>query len=228
MTKLWQRKPKSVIVKAGGTELVESNSVSLDHLVAPTDNSIHKSEIGMDLKQDETENGAWKRGSSGNGIIEKISRTHSGLIEAGSSSAAPTIIRSGLHLQGNIRTTSDILLEGSIEGEVVANTVTIAAGAKLVGNVTASVIVVDGSLEGVVACVKLQVNTTGKVAGELHQRVLVVEAGASVEGSVFRTTESVVQDLSEPEVVVELFGPNDVSGGVETNSDSVAASNGQD
>ena len=34
---------------------------------------------------------------------------------------------------------------------------------------------------------KLQVNTTGSVSGEIHHSILVVEAGAAIEGTVFRT-----------------------------------------
>lgn len=104
-----------------------------------------------------------------------------------SGSGAPTVIRAGLHLDGNIRTTNDILLEGSVRGEVTANAITVAAGATLSGNVSATVIVVDGTIEGVVRCLKLQVNTTGAVSGEIHHSVLVVEAGAAIEGTVFRT-----------------------------------------
>lgn len=108
-------------------------------------------------------------------------------LEPAMSSGAPTVIRAGLHLDGNIRTTDDILLEGSIRGEVTANSITVAAGATLSGNVSATVIVVDGMIEGVVRCLKLQVNTTGAVSGEIHHSILVVEAGAAIEGTVFRT-----------------------------------------
>lgn len=103
------------------------------------------------------------------------------------SSGAPTVIRAGLHLDGNIRTSNDILLEGSVRGEVTANSITVAAGATLSGTVSAAVIVVDGTVEGVVRCIKLQVNTSGAVSGEIHHSVLVVEAGAAIEGTVFRT-----------------------------------------
>ena len=115
-------------------------------------------------------------------------------IEPAASSGAPTVIRAGLHLDGNIRTTNDILLEGSVRGEVTANSITVAAGATLSGNVSATVIVVDGTIEGVVRCLKLQVNTTGAVSGEIHHSILVVEAGAAIEGTVFRT-DRVTDDL---------------------------------
>lgn len=116
-------------------------------------------------------------------------------LEPSNSSGAPTVIRAGLHLDGNIRTTNDILLEGSIRGEVTANSVTVAAGATLSGNVSATVIVVDGTVEGVVRCLKLQVNTTGAVSGEIHHSILVVEAGAAIEGTVFRA-DRVVEEVA--------------------------------
>lgn len=122
-------------------------------------------------------------------------------IEPVASSGAPTVIRAGLHLDGNIRTTNDILLEGSVRGEVTANSITVAAGATLSGNVAATVIVVDGMVEGVVRCLKLQVNTTGSVSGEIHHSILVVEAGAAIEGTVFRTDRSVEEVM--PAVAVQ-------------------------
>ncbi len=102
-------------------------------------------------------------------------------------SIAPTVIRAGLHLEGNINTSDDILLEGSVRGEVTANSITVAEGATLQGTISAAVVVVDGTVEGVVRCIKLQVNTTGAVSGEIHHSVLVVEAGAAIEGTVFRS-----------------------------------------
>jgi|GEM_PF-2197391 cytoskeletal protein CcmA (bactofilin family) len=106
---------------------------------------------------------------------------------ADSNSTSPTVIRAGLHLEGNIRTVNDILLEGSVRGDVSANSITVATGASLSGTVSATVIIVDGTIEGVVNCMKLQVNTTGSVSGEIHHSILVVEAGAAIEGTVFRT-----------------------------------------
>lgn len=121
-------------------------------------------------------------------------------LEPAQSAGAPTVIRAGLHLDGNIRTANDILLEGSVRGEVIANSITVAAGATLSGNVSATVIVVDGVVEGVVRCLKLQVNTTGTVSGEIHHSILVVEAGAAIEGTVFRTDRVV----EEPAPVVSM------------------------
>lgn len=107
--------------------------------------------------------------------------------EPNATSGAPSVIRAGLHLEGNIRTPNDIVLEGSVRGEVSANSITVAAGASLSGNVSAAVIVVDGVLEGVIRCIKLQINTTGSVSGEIHHSTLVVEAGAAIEGALFRS-----------------------------------------
>lgn len=127
-------------------------------------------------------------------------------LEAANPANAPTVIRAGLHLEGNIRTTDDILLEGSVRGEVSANSITIAAGAFLSGNVSATVIVVDGTVEGLVRCLKLQVNTTGAVSGEIHHSILVVEAGASIEGTVFRT-EHLSDDSAPSTGFAQAFAP---------------------
>ncbi|AWB50691.1 hypothetical protein HYN69_19100 (plasmid) [Gemmobacter aquarius] len=108
-------------------------------------------------------------------------------VQATTSSSEPTVIRAGLHLEGNIRTANDVLLEGSVRGEVSANSITISAGASLSGIVSATTIVVDGVVEGVIRCLKLQVNTTGSISGEIHHSILVVEAGAIIEGTVFRS-----------------------------------------
>ena len=140
-----------------------------------------------------------------------------------SASGAPTVIRAGLHLEGNIRTSDDILLEGSVRGEVTANSITIATGATLSGTVSAAVIVVDGTVEGVIRCMKLQVNTNGAVSGEIHHSVLVVEAGAAIEGTVFRTERSAEPAVSSMVAPVALAAvPNSATSKTESASDAEA------
>ena len=111
------------------------------------------------------------------GIMDTNAQTRNG---------APTIIRAGLQIDGNIKTSSDILLEGEINGEVRANSITVAAGSRLKGSIFAAMVIVDGEVEGIVKCMKLQVNTTGSVSGEIYHSILVVEAGGKIDGKIVR------------------------------------------
>ena len=97
-----------------------------------------------------------------------------------------TIIRAGLHLTGKIETTDAIYVEGSIEGEVIASSVTVTEGATLSGTVSADFVRVLGTIQGKINCITLRVDTTGHVEGEVVHSVLVVEAGATIEGTVAR------------------------------------------
>ena len=209
MPVLWKNRNKpenqSVEVAAGAVEPGPSDvgrySTNREiAVVGETSRSSNATADGLRVSNRGTEN--WEKKE-----MNSIDRSAHLRPDVSHSSGAPTVIRAGLHLEGNIKTADDILLEGSIVGEVSANSITISAGATLSGNVSAATIIVDGVVEGVIRCIKLQVNTSGAVSGELHHSVMVVEAGAVIQGTVFRTEQ---RRQSPPVVVASVTGIADV------------------
>lgn len=101
-----------------------------------------------------------------------------------------TVIRSGAVFNGRMRTSDDVHIEGVIEGELYANSVTVAEGAVIRGTISADLVRVRGTVEGTVECVKLQIDCTGHVSGDIHHALMVVEAGAIIDGNVYRSDQT--------------------------------------
>lgn len=102
-----------------------------------------------------------------------------------------TTVHAGMKIEGKLTTSGDILIEGSVLGEIKANAVTIAKGATVNGTINASTVVVNGSVEGTINSLKLQINTDATARGEFTQSILSVAPGASFEGKIHQKSSSV-------------------------------------
>lgn len=126
------------------------------------------------------------------GVDEMTNQALLGVNMSGSS-----IVRAGVVIEGEFVTPDDVLIEGTINGHVRANNITVAAGATIVGTVDAAVLTVDGKIKGDVNCTRLQVNTGGCVEGKIVHAILVVEPGANIEAAVHRKSQTEVARSGE-------------------------------
>jgi len=95
-----------------------------------------------------------------------------------------TVIDAQSHFSGNYRSDSDLIIEGSFEGEIECNgTVTVAENATLSATVRARNVVVAGAANGEITCdERFTVRPTGEMRGKAQSATLVVEEGAFFEG----------------------------------------------
>jgi cytoskeletal protein CcmA (bactofilin family) len=111
-------------------------------------------------------------------------------VRHGASSAdrknAESVIAAGLTIEGTIAGNGDVRIAGQFKGDVnVQGSLTIEAGAKLVGGVRASNVVIDGELEGNIdAATKVELRSTGVLNGNLNTGSLTVAAGSRMRGQV--------------------------------------------
>ena len=109
-------------------------------------------------------------------------------MQGGSRQARPTgqatVIDAQSHFSGNYRSDSDLIIEGTFEGEIECNgTVTVAENATLSATVKARNVVVAGSANGEITCdERFTVRATGEMRGKALSATLVVEEGAFFEG----------------------------------------------
>lgn len=91
-----------------------------------------------------------------------------------------------LHITGNLKTTGDIQVEGSVEGDIRAHLLTIGEGATIKGEVIADDVVVNGRIVGRVRGLKVRLTSTARVEGDIIHKTIAIESGAHFEGSVQR------------------------------------------
>ena len=97
-----------------------------------------------------------------------------------------SILSSDLHITGNIKTTGDIQVEGSVEGDIRAHLLTIGESATIKGEVIADDVVINGRIVGRVRGLKVRLSSTARVEGDIIHKTIAIESGAHFEGSVQR------------------------------------------
>ncbi|MGS4946559.1 bactofilin family protein [Meridianimarinicoccus sp. RP-17] len=97
-----------------------------------------------------------------------------------------SMLSSDLTITGNIKTSGDIQVEGTIEGDVYAHLLTVGESAVVRGEIVADDIVVNGHVIGRVRGLKVRLTSSAKVEGDIIHKTIAIESGAHFEGSVQR------------------------------------------
>ncbi|SMX50063.1 bactofilin family protein [Maliponia aquimaris] len=97
-----------------------------------------------------------------------------------------SVLSADLHVTGNIKTTGDIQVEGTVEGDIRAHLLTIGESATIKGEVIADDVVVNGRIVGRVRGLKVRLTATARVEGDIIHKTIAIESGAHFEGSVQR------------------------------------------
>ena len=113
--------------------------------------------------------------------------------------AAPSIISANLHIVGNLKTEGEIQVDGVIDGDVSAQSLTIGAHARISGELVAEDVVVHGQIHGKITARTVRLAKTAKVIGDILHDVLAIEAGAHIEGQLKRKEEE--KEKTRPKVV---------------------------
>ncbi|MCH7820845.1 MAG: polymer-forming cytoskeletal protein [Proteobacteria bacterium] len=104
-------------------------------------------------------------------------------------SSQTTLISEGCKISGLITGTSDVLVNGEIEGECdLSGTVTLARNGRWIGTIRAHNIIIAGHVEGdIISDGKIEITDTAKIDGTVSGEAIAVAEGAIVEG-VMKTT----------------------------------------
>src|SRR6056297_2298429 len=95
-------------------------------------------------------------------------------------------LSSDLTVNGNLKTTGDVNVEGTVEGDIRAHLLTIGEGATVRGEVIADDVVINGRIIGRVRGLKVRLTSTARVEGDIIHKTIAIESGAHFEGSVQR------------------------------------------
>jgi cytoskeletal protein CcmA (bactofilin family) len=97
-----------------------------------------------------------------------------------------SILSSDLTVTGNMKTTGDIQVEGTVEGDIRAHLLTVGEGATVRGEVIADDVVINGRIVGRVRGLKVRLSSSARVEGDIIHKTIAIESGAHFEGSVQR------------------------------------------
>jgi cytoskeletal protein CcmA (bactofilin family) len=108
----------------------------------------------------------------------------------------PSILSSDLIVTGNMRTTGDIQVEGTVHGDIRAHLLTVGESANIEGEIVADDIVVTGRVVGRVRGLKVRLTSTARVEGDIIHKTIAIESGAHFEGSVQRAEDPLASGSS--------------------------------
>jgi cytoskeletal protein CcmA (bactofilin family) len=120
--------------------------------------------------------------------------------------ASVSVLSSDLTVVGNLRTTGDIQVEGTVEGDIRAHLLTVGESATIRGEIVADDIVVNGRVIGRVRGLKVRLTSSARVEGDIIHKTIAIESGAHFEGSVQRQEDPLANGRS-PAGTVRLDTP---------------------
>ncbi|NDV00453.1 bactofilin family protein [Pseudoroseicyclus tamaricis] len=97
-----------------------------------------------------------------------------------------SVLSPDLVIEGNIKTTGDIQIEGNVSGDIRAHLLTIGEGATVKGELVADDVVIHGRIVGRVRGLKVRLTSSARVEGDIIHKTIAIESGAHFEGSVQR------------------------------------------
>jgi cytoskeletal protein CcmA (bactofilin family) len=87
-------------------------------------------------------------------------------------------------IKGELRSSSEMLIEGRVEGEIHGTRVIVGETGDVQGRIEAQVLIVRGTVRGdCEGSKKVEITATGKVFGNIASRAIVVAEGATFRGA---------------------------------------------
>ena len=97
---------------------------------------------------------------------------------------AKSIISSDMKIKGKISAEGNLILLGSVVGDIKCHSLNVEGTGSLKGNVEADVITVSGKCDGQILGDVVSVKSTGKISGEVFYENISIEEGAIVEAQI--------------------------------------------
>lgn len=111
-------------------------------------------------------------------------------------SKAPSILSADLTVTGSIVSEGEVQLDGTVEGDVRAGSLTIGEEATVKGQVICETVVVRGRVEGSVRARQVQLAATARVEGDVIHASLAIESGAYFDGHCKRSSDPLSESKS--------------------------------
>ena len=112
--------------------------------------------------------------------------------------APPSLISPSQRIVGNLRSQGEVQIDGTMDGDVFSNTLTIGEKGTINGEIVADDVVVRGRVNGRIRAGKVQLARSAHVVGEIRYNMLSIDSGAFVECHCKHTDEPI--EITEPRI----------------------------
>lgn len=105
--------------------------------------------------------------------------------------SGPSIITEDVVLEGNLITSGELQINGTLHGDVRASGVVVDAHGSIHGEVVAEEVVVRGRIIGPIHAIHVHIHAGAHVEGDISHETISIENGAYMNGSVRRMEEPI-------------------------------------
>jgi cytoskeletal protein CcmA (bactofilin family) len=109
-------------------------------------------------------------------VAQSVSNT------AASRTIGVSVISKALKITGQLESTEDIRIDGEVEGDVRAVSVTVGSGAKVKGTVYGNAVELSGTIDGKIEAQKVVLTSTAHMTGDVIHQDIRIESGAYIAG----------------------------------------------
>ena len=121
--------------------------------------------------------------------------------------SVPSIISSGLSIQGNLSSDGEIQIDGMVTGDISCRVLIIGSDGSVTGQVMAQNVRVHGMLTGTIKAKSVFLVSTAKMYGDIEHESLAIEPGAFMEGHCKRSVPDKNPIVSSRAVNVNVAKP---------------------
>ena len=93
-----------------------------------------------------------------------------------------SVISKALKITGQLESSEDIQIDGTVEGDVRAVSVTVGNGARVKGTVYGETVELSGTIEGKIEAKKVVLTSTAHMSGDVVHQDITIASGAHIDG----------------------------------------------
>ena len=118
-------------------------------------------------------------------------------------SKSSLMIGEGVIITGTIKANSKVTIQGTVDGDIECNSITISKSGNVKGKIKTDTITVEGKAEGEVnADDVLNIKSTGHVSGKVFYGEIQIEEGGKISGEInFRNKDNKQEEFKDFKVV---------------------------
>ncbi len=106
---------------------------------------------------------------------------------ATSAQAEASLISTGLKVVGNVESEGDVVIAGTVEGDIAGHGLTVRPGARVMGAINVETVHILGVVEGKVTARSVRIAESGEMIGDVFYEKLAIEEGAMLDGQCRRS-----------------------------------------
>ena len=112
--------------------------------------------------------------------------------------SAPSIISADMAITGSVTSDGEMQIDGKIEGDVTAVSITIGQTGSIQGEVKAQTVVVRGRIVGAIRARKVELESGAHVEGDIVHASLAIQSNAVFQGQVKHASDPLEQQTASP------------------------------